>query len=340
MAGPRSLTRPIACALTCFALVGGCNRTRATADSSSPQPALPQTKEPDRRAYGPVQIEMKHVRLHAAEGIVLDIAALRGEMISRNESQPPVFDDPKSYVLKVFTADISMDMASLTHLMNDYVFAYDGSPLGDITMEIDEGRLKQKAKLHKGVPIPITLKAYVSATPDGRMRLETDKVSALGVPAKTLMQILHLELDDVVSLKNRRGIEISDNDVILSPGQIVPPPEIRGRLSKVAIAGNRLVQSFAPEGPPAKALPPRPDPAVRNYIYFSGAVVRFGRLTMSPAHLQLIDLDPSDPFDFHGPLYERQLVAGYSKNIPGGGLKTYMPDYGDLGRAKDLRPAR
>ena len=226
---------------------------------------------------------MKNVRLHAAEGIVLDIAALRGEMISKSDTQPPIFDDPKSYTLKVFTAEIAMDMASLTHLMNDFVFAYEGAPLDDITMEIDEGRLKQKAKLHKGIPIPITLKAHVSATPDGRMRLETDKVSALGVPAKTLMQLLHLELDDVVNLKNRRGVEIKDNDVILSPGLIVPPPEIRGRLSKVAIAGNRLVQSFAPEGAPAKALPARPDPSIRNYIYFSGAVIRFGRLTMSPA---------------------------------------------------------
>jgi hypothetical protein len=55
---------------------------------------------------------MRHVRLHAAAGIVLAIDSLRGEMISRDPASPPVFDDQRSYVLKVATADISVDMPS------------------------------------------------------------------------------------------------------------------------------------------------------------------------------------------------------------------------------------
>jgi len=286
----------------------------------------------------PVQIEMKNVRLHPADGIILDIAYLRGEMISRTAGRHPVFDDQNSYVLRVSSAEISMEMSSLTHLLNDYLFAYEGAPLRDISVEIDEGRLKQKAMLRKGVPIPITTKATVSATPDGRLKLETDKLSALGVPAKGLMSIFGLELADVVNLKDRRGIEIDGNDVVLSPGLILPPPEIRGHLSYVAIAGDRLVQKFSSAGPAPKPLPPRPDPASRNYIFFSGSVITFGHLTMTPADLQLIDSDPGDPFDFFPSKYEAQLIAGYSKNTPSGGLKTYMPDFSDLARVKDLAP--
>jgi hypothetical protein len=285
-----------------------------------------------------VQIEMKNVRLHAADGVILEIASLRGEMVSRHEGQAPVFDDQNSYILRVFSGQVSMDMPSLTNLMNHHLFAYDGSPLSDISMEVDEGRLKQKAKLHKGVHIPITMKATVSVTPDGRLKLQTEKVSALGVPAKSLMSLFGLKLDDVVNLKNRRGIELADNDIILSPGQIVPPPEIQGRLSSVAIVGDRLVQTFASNSTPAE-LPARPDPSSRNYIYFSGSTITFGHLTMKPAQLQLIDSDPKDAFDFF-PEYDGQLVAGYSKNTPAGGLKTYMPDFGDLTRGQDLRPAR
>jgi hypothetical protein len=48
---------------------------------------------------------------------------------------------------------------------------------------------------------------------------------------------------------------------------------------------------------------------------------------MSDTDLQLIDTDPKDPFDFFMARYNTQLVAGYSKNTPQGGLKTYMPDY-------------
>ena len=51
---------------------------------------------------------------------------------------------------------------------------------------------------------------------------------------------------------------------------------------------------------------------------------------MHDADLQLIDNDPKDPFDFYPSRYNAQLVAGYSKNTPQKGLRTYMPDYNDL----------
>jgi len=332
-------TRGLCAAAIVCALASGCRH--ATAEHTTPDaPAVapPVAAPPASAGSEPVQIEMRNVRLHPAEGIILEIAYLRGEMISRMAGRHPVFDDQNSYVLQVFSADISMDMSSLTHLMNDHLFAYEGAPLHDITVEIEGGRLKQKATLRKGVPIPITTKATVSATPDGRLKLETDKVSALGVPAKGLMGMFGLELGDLVSLKDRRGIEIDGNDIVLSPGLILPPPQIRGHLSYVAIVGDRLVQKFSSTGPAPKALPPRPDATSRNYIYFSGSVITFGRLTMKPADLQLIDSDPKDPFDFFPSKYQGQLVAGYSKNTPSGALRTYMPDYGDLARVKDLRP--
>ena len=49
------------------------------------------------------------------------------------------------------------------------------------------------------------------------------------------------------------------------------------------------------------------------------------------------------PFDFFPEKYQRQLVAGYSKNTPSGGLITYMPDQDDVLRDPKLdltRPLR
>jgi len=280
---------------------------------------------------------MLNVHLHSDDGVVLDVRRLRGEMVSRVAGEPPVFDDQRSYVLRVQTADIAMDMPSLTNLMNRHVFAYEHSPLSDVTMELDEGRLKLKAKLHKGgVPVPISMKADVAATPDGRLRLKTENVSALGVPAMKLMTLFGLDLDKVVNLKGR-GVDIDDNDVLIAPGLVLPPPEIQGRLTHVEIAGGRLVQTFGSSAAPPRRLlqPDRKDP---NYVYFSGSDIRFGKLTMTGADLELIDADPKDPFDFFPARYDRQLVAGYSKNTPSGGLRTYMPDYADLDRVRDLRP--
>jgi hypothetical protein len=70
-----------------------------------------------------VQIEMKNVRLHAADGIVLDIGYLRGTMVSRKTGAPPVFDDQQSYVLRVRRAQVALDLASLQNLLNQQVFA-------------------------------------------------------------------------------------------------------------------------------------------------------------------------------------------------------------------------
>ena len=109
-----------------------------------------------------VQLEMKNVRLHVDDGIVLDVTRLRGTMVSRDERTPPVFDDPRSYVLHLQTAEMSMDMASLQNLMNRHVFAYEGSPLRNLTVEPDGQRLKMKGKLHKGVDIPFSTTASVS----------------------------------------------------------------------------------------------------------------------------------------------------------------------------------
>ena len=302
------------------------------------------------RAYTarPVQIEMRNVQLHVDDGIVLAIDRLRGEMISRSEGKPPVFDDPKSYVLNVSSGTMSMDMESLTALMNRHVFNYDGAPLSDVKVKAtDDGRLEQSGKLHKGIVVPFSMKATVSATPDGRLKLHTDSIKAAGVPVKGLLSFFGLKLEDVADLERRRGLSASDNDIMIAVGQVLPPPEIKGRLSKVAVVGNRLVQTFASEdGKRESALRP-PDARARNYIYFGGGTITFGKLTMSDADLQLIDADMKDAFDFFPAQYKKQLVAGYSKNTPAGGLKTYMPDYADLRRgpiqpsapSKDL-PAR
>lgn len=276
-----------------------------------------------------VQLEMKNVRLHVADGIVLDVARLRGAMISKTGA-PPVFDDQSSYTLHLRSGEIAMDMASLQTLLNRHVFAYEGSPLKDLSVEASGSRVRLKGRLRKGVDVPFSTAASVSATADGRMRLHTESIKALGVPAKGLLRLFGLELDDLVAIRERRGVEVHDNDIIISPGQVLPPPRIVGRVARAVVRGNALVQTF--EDPSQTRLAPLrpPSPGARNYIYFGGGDITFGKLTMHQADLQLIDMDPRDPFDFHPARYNAQLVAGYSKNTPAKGLKTFMPDYDDV----------
>jgi hypothetical protein len=292
-------------------------------------------------SVAPVQIEMKNVRLHTPGGVTLDVRDLRGSMISRWLGAPPVFDNQESYVLHLSSANISMDMDSLANLLNRHVLAYEGAPLKDVTVKPAGDRLELKGTLHKGIDVPFSSKASVSATADGRMRLHVESMKAIGIPTKGLMDIFGLELDSLVRLREGRGVVVEDNDIYVAPGDALPPPVIRGRLRRVAIVGDRLVQTFvSADGRRATALHP-PSPHAPNYIYFGGGNIVFGKLTMKGADLQLIDQDPRDAFDFSPAEYNTQLVAGYSKNTPQRGLKTYMPDLNDLRRpAPSTRTAR
>ena len=315
-----------------------------TACHSTPEPAAatpsptPSQVSPTPSAAAPVQIEMKNVRLHVAEGVVMNVRHLRGEMVSKAAGASPMFDDQRSYTIRMFAADVTMDMASLTNLMNHHAFAWEDAPIKDIEMSVDEGRLKLKGKMKKGVWLPISMKASVSATPDGRMRLHTESVKALGIPATKLLDLFDLTLDKLMTIEKGHGMEVKDDDVIISPGRILPPPELQGKLSKVEIVGQDLHQVFSSAESKTAAVLTPPDPKARNYFYFSGSSIRFGKLTMTGADLQLIDADDRDAFDFYPAKYDAQLVAGYSKNTPAKGLKTYMPDYNDWARATDLRP--
>jgi len=121
---------------------------------------------------------------------------------------------------------------------------------------------------------------------------------------------------------------VDNNDLILDPQQLVPPPRIRGKVTSVRVADGALVQTFG-SGERRRLSPPA---ISQNYIYWLGGELQFGKLTMTNTDLELVDEDPSDPFDFSADQWNDQLVAGYSKNTPDRGLKAHMPDYNDLKR--------
>ncbi len=281
----------------------------------------------DASSYPPVQIAMHNVHLHLAPRITLEVKQLRGEMISRKNNQPPVLGDPKSYTLHVFAAEASMTTASLTSLLNDYLFSYDGAPLKDLKVETKGNQLKLSGKVKKGIEVPFSVVSEVSVSPDGRLLLHSDKIKAAGLPAKGLMDLFDLKLDELVSLEKARGVTAKDNDLLLDPGRILPPPVIVGHLSSVRVEGDRIIQAFASTGKP-HGMSGAPK---GNYIFLQGGVIQLGKLTMSDADLALIDLDPRNPFDFYPEKYLTQLVAGYSKTTVSGGLRTYMPDFDQAG---------
>jgi hypothetical protein len=279
----------------------------------------------------PVATRMRNVNLHLGRGIELHIDDLSGRMLGRVSGKPPLFDDLDSYVLDIDAARVSMTAESLTNLMNNYVFAYPGAPLTHLKLAIENGGLTQTGTLRKGVGIPFTMRATVTATKDGKIRLHPTAMKAAGVIPKRLLDFFGLTLARLITLKPGSPITIEGDDLLLDPERLLPPPRIRGRLTNVTIDKGRLVQYFGDVDPGRHGVAP-PDRRASNYMYFRGGTLRFGKLTMDDTDLLLVDADPKGPFEFSPQKYNDQLVAGYSKNTPNHGVIVYMPALNDLAR--------
>ena len=279
---------------------------------------------PAARVNG-VEVEMVNVDLHMTPHVTLRVKSLRGRFLPTGKGVPNL-DDNDSYVVQVDAGEVALDQASLNALLNEHVFVGHDAPVKDLKVTIEDGLLKQKGKLDKDIDIPFKTKGAVEATPDGKIRVHAKSIKSLGLPVKGLMKVLGIEMDDMVKMEAGHGVTVDDNDFIIDPTEVLPPPKLRGKVTSVRIEGDAIVQTFG-AGPAARL---KPLAVSRNHIYWRGGDLRFGKLTMRSTDLELIDNDDSDPFDFSVAHYNDMLIAGYAKNLPRLGLRSYMPDYNDI----------
>jgi hypothetical protein len=289
---------------------------------------LPAIGGVDAQEPAPVRcgVEMRNVRLHLADDVVLAVRSLDGEFISHARGVPPVFDDPRSYTLRMRSADVALDIASLNALVAR-ALGSGVAAVRDVTVTIDKGALQVRGTLKKGVSVPFTMQAEVSAAPDGSMRLHAKSLKAVGVPVKSLLDLVGIDVEDLMKAPAGSGIRAEGDDLLIDTTAILPPPRTEGRLQQIAIDGQRLTMRMIGAATPPARPATLPLPRGRNYLYFFGGSIRFGKLTMSDADMQLIDADPRDPFEFFPARYEAQLIAGYSRNTQRKGLQVFMPDY-------------
>jgi hypothetical protein len=274
-----------------------------------------------------IHVDMQNVDLHMTSDVTLRVRSLRGRFVPTRTGGVANLDDSASYVVAVDAGETAIDEASLNAIMTEHVFAREPGhgkpPVKDLVLRVEDGVVKQKGKLDKKIDLPFSVKGGVEATPDGKIRVHAKSIKSLGLPVKGLMKILGIEMDDMLKVEPGHGLTVDDNDFIIDPQTMLPPPHLQGRVTAVRIEGDQIVQVFG-DGPVATKG------GGRNHIYWRGGSLRFGKLTMRDTDLELIDQDQSDPFDFSVDGYNDMLVAGYSKNTPRLGLKTYMPDYDDL----------
>jgi hypothetical protein len=268
-----------------------------------------------------VQVEMHNVMYHFTNDITVHIRRLRGELAPQGQNQFPIFDEKSSFHLKIAVAEIAITPAALANVLNSHVLNGRDAPVKNVSIQIEKDKLKIKGNLHSKGDVAFETLGTVSATPDGKIRLHTEKVKALHLPVKGLMDLFGVELADLIKNGKIKGIQIEKDDMILDSEQILPPPQIQGKVTAVKLEGNNIVQLFGPQ----EKTPPKPSMA-GNFMAYRGNRLRFGKLLMSDTDMILIDADARDPFDFSLDRYKEQLTAGYVKTTPSMGLRVYMPD--------------
>jgi len=272
---------------------------------------------------GAVGIQMRNVNLLLTNDIVLSVRSLRGELERTRSSVPVTFDDSNSFVVDTDSAEIHMTSASLTALMNQYVFAYERAPIKEITTTFVGTKLIQTGKIHRAVDLPFRIAASLSETADGNVRVHAEKIQVEHLPVKGLLHLLGEDLEKLIHQNPGRGVSVDGDDLILSPAALTPSPHIHGRISRVSVVGDSIVLIFESGRHLPLLTPPFRTAA---YIYHRGGVLRFGKLTMNDADLEIVG-DRPGVFSFFQREYQKQLVAGYSKNTRRNGLRAHMADY-------------
>jgi hypothetical protein len=296
----------------------------------APAVVTAQEATPPEKPDAAVRAQMQNVKYRFSDKVSVQINHLDGAFVPIGSNDFPVFDDKNSFKIRIDSAEIAISPQDLANLLNSYVFARPGSPLSGISVATTpNGQLKVKGRLHDKGDIPFETQGVLSPTPDGRLRLHSDKVKALHVPVKGLMDAFGIDIASLIKSGKIPGVAAEENDLLLDLEKILPPPHIDGKVTAVRVEPNTVIQTFGgSDGKPATKM------AAGNYMAFRGNRLRFGKLTMDDSDIILSDTTPADPLDFFLDHYKEQLAAGYTKISTSFQIRAFIKDYEKLPPSK------
>lgn len=283
-----------------------------------------QTKQP--ASQNVPGIEMANVLFRYSPSLSVTVVALRGGLVPTPGHVVPSFNDPASFVVGTDAAEIRLNADQLTALMNTWLLRSPKAQLKEVRIQFAGNALRIRGTMKAGLHLPFEATSDLDLAADNRIRLTLRQVHAAKLPVKSLMDALGFSMENLISQKDLHGLSVDKNSFLIDPQTAFPPPQIRGRLSAVRIAGGNLVLLFGHGKPRLNRNLPG------NYISLRGGRVEFGREEMLDTDLLMIDSTPADPFDFYLRQYWCQMVKGVIKAQPDQSLRVLVPDYGKLPR--------
>ena len=307
---------------------------RLTGQSAVPanttgESALPSSTAPPITDSSPTAIYAHNLLLRKGPDFRIYVPWLRGNMVRTRRSVNPTFDDPDSFLLEVKTGIIRANIGDIGNFLN--VGNVKGSPLKNINLLADGDQIKLTGTLHKLISIPVELLGSVAATTDNRIQVHVTKLSILKIPLKGLLGGLHVSVSDLFQPKGLAGIEVSGNEIFFDTLKLLPPPHIRGQLTKVRVVSPDIEEVYG-NGEEAVTRVEQ----WRNFLRLNDGTIDFGKLTMHHVDITMVDLSNDAWFDLDLNNYQKQLVNGYTRMTPEAGLQIFMPDLDTLPKDKGV----
>ncbi len=309
------------------------NQTRSAAGRAAPaadQSAVPSASSPvtGQQDSGPTLVYAHNLRLLKGPSFRIYIRWIRGQMLRTRPSEDPSFDDPDSFVFLIQKGVIHANLGDIGNFINAAMPAK--SPLQQINFAGEGEEVRISGMLHKFfLPLPVEVLSTVSASSDGRIHLHVTKINLLKIPMKGLLGGMNVQIKDVMGAEPMKGVEVSGNDLLFDTTAFLPPPHIRGQLTSVTVARPDLVLIYGNAGNDEAELS-----QWHNFLRLTGGTVAFGKLTMHPADLTLIDASEDPWFSLDLVNYQAQLVSGVTRMTAQAGIEIFMPNYDDNARRK------
>ncbi|MFL6354399.1 MAG: hypothetical protein ACJ74Z_21460 [Bryobacteraceae bacterium] len=304
---------------------------RAPESSSAPpgpsgtSPATPGTGTSSDAA--PTNVYAHNLMLRKGPSFRVYVRWLRGQLAPAHRGVNPSFDDPESFFLDIKTGVLRANIGDISNFLNSG--GMPKSPLKNITVSGNGDQIKLHATLRKIVPLPIELTGTVAAAPGNRIHLHLTKLNVLKIPFKALLGGLQITISDLFPSQDIPGIEVSENDIFFDTQKLLPPPHIRGQLTKVHIVNPDLEEIYGNAQSDVERVE-----QWRNFIRLRDGTIDFGKLTMHHVDLIMIDISKDPWFDIDLAHYQEQLVNGYTRMTPQAGVQIFMPDLREIPQDK------
>ena len=205
-----------------------CSRALGSSDGTAPAVITPATSE-----SAPTAVYAHNLMLRKGPDFRIYVRWLRGNMVRTSRDVNPTFDDPESFYMDIKTGVVRANIGDIGNFLNAGGVA--NSPLRNIMLLADGDQIRLKGTLHKVISLPVELLGSVTATSDNRIQLHITKLNVLKIPFKGLLGGLNIKLSDLIQPKGIPGIEVSGNEIFFDTLKLLPPPHIRGQLTKVRV---------------------------------------------------------------------------------------------------------